>query len=117
MFNVRLTYLRKDKKITQKDMAEVLGITRPAYTAYETGKRQPDFEMLQKIADYFDVSTDYLLGRDDRANPLNYYKSKIVTEFPDINLMFKDMESLDADDMKELYEYIKFKKSRKKGDI
>lgn len=114
MFNVRLTYLRKEKKKTQKDMAEMLGITRPAYTAYETGKRQPDFEMLQKIADYFQVSTDYLLGRDEPMNMLDYYKNKIAKEFPDADLMFEDMESLSADQLEEVYKFIKYQMS--KGD-
>ncbi|OXS69873.1 helix-turn-helix domain-containing protein [Priestia filamentosa] len=61
MFSVRLTSLRKKRNVTQQRVADFLGITRPAYTAYEQGKRQPDYETLQKIAKYFDVSIDYLL--------------------------------------------------------
>ena len=68
MFNVRLTYLRKEKKKTQKDMAEMLGITRPAYTAYETGKRQPDFEMLQKIR-----SEERRVGKECRSRWSPYH--------------------------------------------
>lgn len=64
MLAVRLKQLRARKKRTQGEVAKVLGVTRPAYTAYETGKRNPDYETLQKIADYFEVSTDYLLGRE-----------------------------------------------------
>ena len=63
MLSTRLTSLRKEKKRTQQDMADFLGITRPAYTAYERGTRQPDYETLEKLADYFNVPTDYLLGR------------------------------------------------------
>lgn len=114
-FKNRLIELRKNKKWYQTDVAEKIGVARATYGAYEQGNRQPDFETLERLADLYNVSVDYLLGRDNRINPLDYYKSKIVTEFPDINLMFKDMESLDANDMKELYEYIKFKKSQKKG--
>ncbi len=66
MLGVRLATLRKEKKKTQKEMAEYLGITRPAYTAYERGNRHPDYEMLNKLADYFGVQTDYLLGRTDK---------------------------------------------------
>ncbi|GMG71776.1 helix-turn-helix transcriptional regulator [Priestia megaterium] len=65
MFSVRLTYLRKKKNVTQQKVADYLGITRPAYTAYEQGKRQPDYETLTKIADFFDVTVDYLIGRTD----------------------------------------------------
>ena len=55
MLSKRLTELRKEKGVTQKDMSLLLGITRPAYTAYEMGKRQPDYETLIKLADYFVV--------------------------------------------------------------
>lgn len=64
MLAARLKQLRTRKKRTQGEVAKVLGVTRPAYTAYETGKRNPDYETLQKIADYFEVSIDYLLGRE-----------------------------------------------------
>ncbi|SDI17826.1 DNA-binding transcriptional regulator, XRE-family HTH domain [Alteribacillus persepolensis] len=66
MLKEQLVKLRKNNKKTQQDMADILGITRPAYTAYERGTRNPDYETLQKIADFFDVSTDYLLGRTDK---------------------------------------------------
>lgn len=69
MFNVRLTSLRKKKNKTQQELADYLGLTRPAYTAYERGNRSPDYDTLQKIADYFGVTTDYLLGRTEIRNP------------------------------------------------
>lgn len=68
MLPQRLRELRTEKKLTQDQMAEKLGITRPAYTAYELGKRQPDYEGLTKIARIFDVSTDYLLGNSDKRH-------------------------------------------------
>lgn len=66
-FEERLVELRKIKDVTQEDVAYFIGVTRPAYTAYESGRRQPDYEILQKLADYFNVTTDYLLGRSDIA--------------------------------------------------
>lgn len=65
MFTQRLSDLRTKAKKTHQDMANMLGISRQAYSFYESGKRQPDFETLQKLADFFDVSVDYLLGRTD----------------------------------------------------
>lgn len=62
MLNERLKQLRKEKKVTQQDVANYLGITRPAYTAYEKGNRSPDYDLLNKLAKYFNVTTDYLLG-------------------------------------------------------
>lgn len=68
MLGVRLKYLRKSNNKTQQDLADILGITRPAYTAYEQGKRNPDYGILEKIADYYNVSVDYLLGRTDKVD-------------------------------------------------
>lgn len=63
MFPEKIRELRLINKMTQQEIADQLGITRPAYTAYESGKREPDFSILQSIADIFGVTTDYLLGR------------------------------------------------------
>lgn len=65
-FCVRLRALRLEKKIQQKEFAEVLGITPRAYQYYEAGKRFPDFHGLIRIADYLNVSLDYLVGRSDQ---------------------------------------------------
>ena len=65
MLSKRLKELREAKGKSQEELSLFLGIARPTYTNYELGKREPDNEMLQKIANYFNVSTDYLLGRTD----------------------------------------------------
>ena len=59
----RLKELRKQKNVTQEEIAKLLNITRPAYAQYETGKNIPPIENLIKIADYYRVSLDYLTGR------------------------------------------------------
>lgn len=64
-FGGRLNQSRKEHKKTAQDMADMLGIGLRSYRAYESGDREPYFETLVKIADYLDVSTDYLLGRDE----------------------------------------------------
>lgn len=115
-FRKRLSELRKSKNWLQTEVAEKIGVARATYGAYEQGNRQPDFDILERLADLYEVSTDYLLGREVEEYSLDYYKNKINTEFPDIDLMFKDLESLTADDMKEVYEYIKFKKSQNKNE-
>ncbi len=65
----RLTELRKSRNITQSAVAGLLGITRPAYTNYETGARRPDHETLCRLAEFYGVSVDYLLEREDKKNP------------------------------------------------
>ncbi|RST57630.1 XRE family transcriptional regulator [Siminovitchia terrae] len=113
-FNDRLKFLRKENKFSRDDLANKLGISYSTIAKYESGTREPDFETLEKISNIFEVSIDYLLGQDTSYSELEHYKNKISTEFPDIDLMFKDMESLTAEEMKEVYEYIKFKMSQKK---
>lgn len=68
MFQHRIKELRLEKRYTQQEVADKLGITRPAYTAYEAGKRQPDFEILKSLSSLFEVTTDYLLGKSDKRN-------------------------------------------------
>jgi transcriptional regulator with XRE-family HTH domain len=65
IFKNRLLELRKLNKYTQKQMAELLNIAQPSYIRYENGSAEPTFAKLSKLADIFDVSTDYLLGRKD----------------------------------------------------
>jgi transcriptional regulator with XRE-family HTH domain len=64
----RLKELRKAKNKTQLEVATALNISDAAYRQYEISKRVPAAESLCKLADYFKVSTDYLLGRTDNPN-------------------------------------------------
>ena len=64
IFRERLLEQRKLYGYTQRDMAERLGISQPSYVRYENGTSEPTQENLVKIADIFEVSTDYLLGRN-----------------------------------------------------
>ena len=57
-----LTTLRKEFHVTQQQVADYLGISRQAYSNYESGKREPDYEPLLKLGEYFNCSIDYLLG-------------------------------------------------------
>ena len=66
MNNLRLLELRKQKGLTQADMAKLLKITPQAYSLYETNKNNINNETLCILADFFEVSIDYLLGRQDQ---------------------------------------------------
>lgn len=70
----RLKELRKTKGVTQQTVADFLGITREGYSFYENGHRSPDYKILSKIAGYFGVTTDYLIGIDDMPYRENKYK-------------------------------------------
>lgn len=64
MFNQRLRSSRMEKKFTQQNMADMLGMSLNAYQKYEQAERAPSLDTLVKIADILNVSTDYLLCRD-----------------------------------------------------
>lgn len=68
IFNERLKQLRKERNLTQYDLAELLGFSRGQIGNYEQGTREPDQNTLLKISDFFNVSVDYLLGKTDRIN-------------------------------------------------
>lgn len=61
----RLKECRKNKKLTQEQLSNLIGINRSTYAKYETGENEPDAATLDKFANFFKVSVDYLLGRTD----------------------------------------------------
>ena len=64
MYLPRLRDLREDHDMTQAQIAAILGIDQRVYSIYETGKRDIPLRHLVTLADYYKVSTDYLLGRE-----------------------------------------------------
>ncbi len=65
----RLKKLRKESGISQLELAKQLQISNVTLSRYETNKRSPDYDTLHALADFFDVTTDYLLGRSNIRNP------------------------------------------------
>lgn len=74
-FSQRLIALRKLNGMTQADLADRLGISRSAIGNYEQARRDPDFEILDAVADLFDVDIGYLLGKND--SPQHYPGSRL----------------------------------------
>lgn len=105
MLKDRLITLRNQKKKTQEQIANVIGVTRPAYTAYEKGTRTPDYDILKTLADYYDVSIDYLLARTDNPNPVD---KKDDEEFiraikdPDLKRWYEGLPLSQEEDLKKL---------------
>lgn len=64
-FYENMAKMRKQQGFTQGDIAEVLGITRQQYQLYESGKREIFLHLMIVLADYYGVSLDYLVGRQD----------------------------------------------------
>lgn len=70
-FSNLLKVLRTEKELSQTQLAAVLGITQDSISLWEKGKRVPDTQYVVKLADFFGVSTDYLLGRSDDFGNVN----------------------------------------------
>lgn len=64
IFSKRLKKLRKNRGLKQQELEEILGIKRNTYSDWENGKTEPRFDNLVKLADFFNVSLDWLFGRE-----------------------------------------------------
>lgn len=84
MFSERLKLLRKSKDLTQTELATILHLSHGAVAMWETNKRQPDNETLSRLADFFEVSIDYLLGRNETKNPPNVFDVDGIVCFEEI---------------------------------
>ena len=89
MFGKRIRKLRLEQNLKQKDLAAKLGISTSSVGMYEREERQPDVETLKKIADFFNVSIDYILGNSDKRghSELTYKDNRNIAKTLD---MLKD---------------------------
>lgn len=77
MFNVRLRELRERRGFNQSEFAELMNVARTTYSGYENGLREPDFDFVIKMADYYNVSLDYLFGRDYKSSEFTTLVEKL----------------------------------------
>lgn len=77
---MNLRAIRKERGLTQKAVAEYLNCSVGVYSRYETGDRQPSIDCLIRLADYFGVSVDYLIGKEDKVYyGLSAYEQSLLT--------------------------------------
>lgn len=107
---IKLKKLRTEKKLSQKDIAEYLGITQQAYANYERQARQADYDTLKKLSNFFDVSVDYLLGQTDAPQTLSLDEQMEGIEFA----LYGEMKDLTDEQKQEILDYVRFKKQQKK---
>lgn len=115
MFSKNLARLRKEKGLSQYELAARLGFSRGKLANYEQGTRQPDFDTLKLIADYFEVSTDYLLGRDASSSEEQVTFDEFIQD-NDLREWYKKLgQAPEADlaDLKVFYETFIAKKHEK----
>jgi transcriptional regulator with XRE-family HTH domain len=66
---MRLKELRRNRKLKQIHIAEILNCSQGVYSRYENEEREPPFDIIKKLADFYGVTVDYLMGRDDQLTP------------------------------------------------
>lgn len=95
-FGNTLRQLRQNANLTQSQLAESLGIAFSTVSMYERGEREPDFEMLETIADHFNVSMDFLYGKKTTllANNLTPHENKVITAYRDKPEMQQAVDTL-----------------------
>ena len=102
MIGERLQELRKDKGVSQAEIAELLGVTHYTISSYECDRSDPDDNLKIILAKYFDVSVDYLLGLIDE--PYSFDRASNTIFIPD------DFNDTEIQDIKNYINYIAYKK-------
>ena len=114
-FGQILADLREERGIPQKELASQLNISISTVSNYENGIHCPDFNMLCRIADYFDVTTDYLLGRTRYPSPLGNLNQTLTDNYT-ISDLINTTLSLSTRDVQALLEYVELLKFRRDTD-
>ncbi|MHB8063289.1 MAG: helix-turn-helix domain-containing protein [Ruminiclostridium sp.] len=100
--------LRKDKGLLQKELAQFLGVSIGTVSNYETGVHNPEIETLIKLADYFNVSVDYMLGRVKSKEGLDILNDKIISSNKELTVgeVVSDILTLSEDSKIALIDYL-----------
>ncbi len=112
MFAQRLRELRTSKNLDQKDIANALGVLDATVSMWETGKRVPYHELLIKIADFFDVSIDYLLGykKNISVYEQSLLEKEVIKKFLTNAGYIKEEETLTDKELEKLIKFINVNK-------
>ncbi|NLT94915.1 MAG: helix-turn-helix domain-containing protein [Clostridia bacterium] len=108
-FGTTLKLLRTSRRLSQRQLARELNVAPSTLAMYELDKREPDYATLRKIADYFEVTTDYLLGRSNKLYP----NEKIAEE--GFYHIFEELPEEAKKTLEDFIEYIhiKYRKDKK----
>ena len=113
----RLKELRKERRISQTELGQMIGVATSSISEYESGKISPPDELKIKIADYFGVTLDYLLGRSNIRDATEYTALKddpellefweVIRANPDFKLLYKKSKELTPNAIKQMVRIIK----------
>ncbi len=124
-FQSVLKSLRKANGLTQDELAKILKISRSTIGMYENGSREPDYETLEAIADYFNVDIDYLLGRTNKTTiiPEHYYLNdetrqiaQEAFENPELRTLFKVARDIPPERLRAHIEFMRTLKEQERGN-
>lgn len=108
-FSERLKQLRKDKKLTQKELAQKFFLDDSSISKYENGKAVPETELLQSLSDFFEVSVDYLLGRSNIKNYLDDSNVTIALHSDETSFDYSDLSDEAKKEVQDFIEYVRHK--------
>lgn len=118
-FCERLKDLRMAKGITQDEFAKLTGLSRSAVGMYENGKREPNLETLELIADFYNVDLNYLLGKEGKSSyyldPDTAQLAQELHDNPQYRAMLDASRKLSPEAMKEVMNFIKFQRQKEGG--
>ncbi len=120
-FNETLKKLRIEKKLTQEELAQATGLSRSAIGMYESGSREPNFETLEILADFFNVDMNTLLDRNQAKqgyylNPEAAKMAQEVYDNPGMRILFDAAKNVSAEDLKAAAELISRMKKKEEHD-
>ena len=113
MIGDRIRQLRKENNLTQYEFGTLFGLYDSTISMYETGRRTPEYETIVKIADYFNVSIDWLLGRVENKNLIVIDKENMPEALKNIGVeylklaMEMNQQSIPPNDVRKIIEAIK----------
>ena len=121
-FGERLRELRRENHMTGDELGKKFNVTKTAISYWENGKSFPDEETIKKFADFFQVSTDYILGKSDIRNPYENHQRisesikddkellefwEVLKEREDLQLLFKQTKQMTEKDIRQIIKIIK----------
>lgn len=121
-FSNRLKELRAEKEITGEELGKKFNVSKTAVSYWESGRNFPGEETIRKLADFFQVSVDYLLGNSDVRNPYENHQRisesikddkellefwEVLKEREDLQLLFKQTKQMTEKDIRQIIKIIK----------
>jgi transcriptional regulator with XRE-family HTH domain len=117
LFGKILKKLRDDAGISQQRLADIVGLTQQAVAKWESSKAEPDLATVAKLAEYFQVSTDYILGKTNIRAPIETIDDELNAIMrdlgPDVTLHFYDLKDMTKEEKENLKIFLQGLKARR----